>query len=96
VGLNLAVQFLRADGARDPDTPLEAAIRHLDHLLARLGEGGVALGSDFDGAVMPRAIGTAAGLPALIVAMRAAGYGEALIRRIARDNWLDLIRRVVG
>lgn len=96
VGLNLAVQFLRADGARNSDTPLETVIRHLDHLLARLGEGGVALGSDFDGAVMPRDIGSAAGLPALIAAMRMAGWGEALIARICWGNWLDLLRRVIG
>ena len=96
VGLNLAVQFLRADGARDADTPLETVLRHLDHLLGRLGEGGVALGSDFDGAVMPQAIGTAAGLPALVAAMRAAGYGEALIERICWGNWLDLLRRIIG
>lgn len=96
VGLNLAVQFLRADGRREADTPLETVIRHLDHLLARLGEEGVAIGSDFDGAVMPRAIGSAAGLPALVAAMRDAGYDEALIGRICWGNWLGLLRRVIG
>ena len=39
----------------------------------------MALGSDFDGALIPREIGDAAGLPALVGAMRQAGYGEALI-----------------
>ena len=96
VGLNLAVQFLRADGTRNADTPLEVVLRHLEHLITRLGEGGVALGSDFDGAVMPQAIGSAAGLPALVAAMRDAGYGDALIARICHDNWLDLLRRVIG
>ena len=96
VGLNLAVQFLRSDGKREADTELEVVLRHLDHLLARLGEGGVALGSDFDGAVMPRAIGSAAGLPALVEAMRAAGYGAALIERICWGNWVAMLRRVIG
>ncbi len=96
VGLNLAVQFLRADGTKSADTPLADVLRHLDHLIARLGEGGVAIGSDFDGAVMPQAIGSAAGLPALVEAMRAAGYGERLVAGICRDNWLDLLRRVIG
>jgi len=35
----------------------------------------------------------AAGLPVLIEAMRAHGYGEALIARIARENWLALLER---
>ena len=40
--------------------------RHLDALIERLGEDGVAFGSDFDGAVIPTAIGDAAGLPRLL------------------------------
>jgi membrane dipeptidase len=93
VGLNYAVGFLREDGRRVADTGLAVMIRHLDHLLARLGEGGVALGSDFDGALIPREIGDAAGLPALVGAMRQAGYGEALVERICWGNWLDVLRR---
>jgi len=76
--------------------PARDLIRHLDYLLARLGEGGVALGSDFDGAMMPRFLGTAEGLPFVISAMRSAGYDEALIARICWGNWLDVIGRVVG
>lgn len=96
VGLNFGCQFLRPDGQRRNDTGPEVMIRHLDHLLGRLGEGGVALGSDFDGALMPGAIGSAAGLPVLVGAMHDAGYGEALIARICWGNWLDLLRRVIG
>ena len=96
VGLNYAVSFLRPDGRRTPDTSLDHVIRHLDHLIGILGESGVALGSDFDGALVPRAIGDAAGLPNLVAAMRAAGYGEALIERICWSNWLDVLRRTIG
>ncbi len=96
VGLNFAVQFLREDGMRNPDTGLDLLVRHLDHLLGRLGEGGVALGSDFDGAMMPKAMGHADGLPALTQAMRTAGYGNDLIARICWDNWIDLLRRTIG
>lgn len=96
VGLNFGVQFLRADGIKNPDTGPEDLIRHLDYLLARLGERRVALGSDFDGAMMPGFMGSAAGLPKLVEAMRAGGYGEDLIRRICWDNWIDLLRRVIG
>ncbi|MEO0821396.1 MAG: membrane dipeptidase [Pseudomonadota bacterium] len=95
VGLNFHVAFLRADCRHDPDTGLEVMLRHIDHLLERLGEDGVAFGSDFDGCLLPSAIGDIAGLPALIGAMRQAGYGEALVAKIARENWLGLIERVI-
>jgi membrane dipeptidase len=95
-GLNYGCGFIRPDGVKNPDTPPEDLIRHIDHLMAHLGEGGVALGSDFDGTMIPRFMGTAAGLPGLVAAMRAAGYGETLIRRLCWDNWLDLLRRVIG
>ena len=93
VGLNFATAFLREDGRMSADTPVATMLRHLDHLLERLGERGVALGSDFDGAVVPAAIGDAAGLPVLVEAMRAHGYGEALVARICLGNWLDVLER---
>lgn len=93
VGLNYAVGFLREDGRRVSDTPLTVAVRHLAHLVERLGEGGVALGSDFDGALIPKAIGSAAGLPALVAAMEEAQFGQALIHRICWQNWVDLLAR---
>ena len=96
VGLNFASGFLREDGEKTADTALEVMIRHLDHLLDHLGEDGVALGSDFDGAVIPKAIGTAAGLPNLITAMTDAGYGKALITKICHQNWLNMIAKQIG
>lgn len=92
VGLNFAVGFLRDDGRVVPDTGLDVMLRHLDHLLGKLGERGVALGSDFDGAAIPAEIGDAAGLPALVGAMRQAGWGEVLIDRICRLNWIEHLR----
>lgn len=96
VGLNYAVQFLREDGVRAGDTALTECIRHLEHMVGRLGEGGVALGSDFDGALVPDEIGDAAGLPALVGAMRQAGFGDDLVDRICRRNWIDVLRRTWG
>lgn len=93
VGLNFHVAFLREDCAKDRDTPLTQMIRHLDHLIERLGEDHVALGSDFDGCQLPLEIGDVSGLPRLIAAMRQAGYGETLIAKLARENWLAALER---
>lgn len=96
VGLNFAVSFLREDGRSDADTPLETMVRHIDHLVERLGEDRVGLGSDFDGATMPQAIGDAAGLPALLQSLREHGYDEPLLRKLAHANWLRVLRQTWG
>lgn len=96
VGLNFASSFLRPDGRRLPLEGFDVMMRHLDHLLEILGEKGVALGSDFDGALMPRDLSDAAALPALIAAMQDHGFDEALIRRIASENWIDVLERTWG
>lgn len=96
VGLNFHAAFLRADCTRDRDTPIATMLRHLDHLLGILGEDGVALGSDFDGCQLPHEIADVTGLLRLVAAMRQAEYGEALIAKIARENWLNTLARAAS
>jgi len=71
-------------------------VRHVDALVEALGEDGVALGSDFDGAVMPAPIKDVTGVPKLLQALLDKGYGEALVRKIALENWLSLVGRTMG
>lgn len=96
VGLNFATGFLRPDGQFLADTPIEIMVRHVDALLEALGEDGVALGSDFDGAMMPAQIPDVTGVPKLLQALLDKGYGEPLVRKIALDNWLGMIERTIG
>jgi membrane dipeptidase len=96
IGLNFANGFLRADGRWGSEIGLDSMLRHLDHLLNLAGEDHVGLGSDFDGARIPSLIGDAAGLPNLIDAMRAQGFGEALIGKIASENWLRVLEKTWG
>lgn len=93
VGLNFAVSFLREDGANDADTPLAVMVRHIDYLVERLGIERVGFGSDFDGARMPREIGDVAGLPRLLDALRAAGYDDAALRKLAYENWVRILHK---
>jgi membrane dipeptidase len=92
-GLNFHLAFVDPQGRIRLDTPIEQMVRHVDHLLSRLGEDGVALGSDFDGCIVPQAISDATGLPALIEGFRKAGYGEELIEKIAWRNWVSVLER---
>ena len=96
VGLNFATGFLRDDGRMNSDTSLDIMVRHVDSLLQALGEDGVGLGSDFDGAMIPAVIGDVAGLPKLIDALAARGFGRALIEKIAYRNWLSVLERTIG
>ncbi len=96
VGLNFATAFLRPDGKRDPDFGWEVMARHLDHLIAHLGEDRVGFGSDFDGAEMPAPLGDVTGLPAFQDALRAHGYDDALLRKLCHENWLAVLRRTWG
>ncbi len=96
VGLNYASSFLREDGKRLPLEGFDTMLRHLDHLLSILGKDGVALGSDFDGALMPRDLQDASAVPRLLQAMRDHGYDDALIRKIACDNWIGVLERSWG
>ncbi|MEJ8473236.1 dipeptidase [Roseibium algae] len=91
VGLNFHTAFLREDGGYSRQTPLETMVKHVSHLIDRLGEDGVALGSDFDGCMTPTDIPDAAALPALIESFRQAGFGEELIAKIAFKNWLSVL-----
>ncbi|MGO4725248.1 MULTISPECIES: dipeptidase [unclassified Inquilinus] len=96
VGLNFATAFLRPDGSMNADTDLEVMVRHLDALIERVGEDGVGLGSDYDGATMPARIKDVAGLPHLFEALRAHGYDDALLRKIGTENWYGVLERTWG
>ncbi|NEY90460.1 dipeptidase [Tabrizicola oligotrophica] len=96
VGLNYATSFLRRDGKQSAEMGWEDVLAHLDHLLQHLGEDGVGLGSDYDGATIPVGIGDVAGQQNLIEAMRRHGYGERLIAKIAHENWFRVLDRTWG
>jgi membrane dipeptidase len=92
VGISFDVSSLRADGADDPDTPVERLAEHARYVADRCGVDHVALGSDFDGAKMPAAVPDAAALPRVLAALAAEGFEDGELDRIAHGNW----RRVLA
>jgi membrane dipeptidase len=96
VGINFCVAFAREDGADDPDTPLSAIAAHAAHVAEVAGVDAVGLGSDFDGATMPLELDSAAKLPALLGALRAFGFDEDELERIALGNWRRVLRASWG
>jgi membrane dipeptidase len=96
VGLNFATGFLNPKGPTAGGADLDMMVRHVDALLEILGEDGVGLGSDFDGAQIPAEIGDVSGLPKLIKAFEKRGYGQELIEKIAWKNWIGVLERTIG
>ena len=96
VGLNFEATFLRPDGRPDADIPESIVMAHLDHLIGALGEGGVALGSDFDGCRPPDWLDSVGKLPTLVAAMERHGYSAERIERICWGNWMRVLRDIWG
>jgi membrane dipeptidase len=93
VGVVFASQFLRPDFADSPDTDLQDLVRHIEYIGLRIGIEHVALGSDFDGAVIPDAVKDASGLPNILRALSAGGFfSDSELELVAWDNW----RRVLS
>jgi membrane dipeptidase len=96
VGVNFAISFLRPDGSRDADTPVELVVDHVEYILKHVGEDGIGIGSDFDGAMIPTGIRDAAGLQNLVGVMRARGFDKLLIEKICFRNWLRVLGQTWG
>jgi len=75
---------------------VDIILRHFDHLVDRVGEDRVGLGSDFDGALVPAGIADCAGLPNLLIALRSHGVDNSVMAKITHGNWLRVLRQTWG
>ncbi|NAR17042.1 peptidase [Acinetobacter haemolyticus] len=94
VGVNFDVAFLRKDGQRDANTPIDVLLEHLEYLIDRMGEDHVGFGSDFDGALISTEIEDVTGLHGLIERMQERRYSTELITKICWHNWLNVLNRI--
>ncbi len=73
----------------------EAVVAHLAHLIAVGGEDVAAIGSDYDGMIVPPAgLRTVDRLPHLVERMQAAGFGDDRITRVVSANYLRVVEAV--
>ncbi len=92
VGIVFSCGFLRPDCAEDEDTPLALIADHARYVADRVGSAHVALGSDFDGTLIPRELGDGSGMPRVLKALARAGFSREELEAIAWRNW----RRVLA
>jgi membrane dipeptidase len=90
VGIVFASAFLRRDFADNSETPIDLIVEHARYVADRIGVEHVALGSDFDGAVL--ALRDASEIPRLLDAIARAGFTADELAGIAWKNW----RRVLA
>jgi membrane dipeptidase len=93
VGVNFNVGFLTDDGNNETSMPLSQMVRHFDYLVEHLGIDRVGFGSDFDGATMPQDLSDASKLPNIMQALKARGYDDASLRKLAHENWVRVLRK---
>ncbi|CAN5311986.1 membrane dipeptidase [soil metagenome] len=85
VGVIFCPKFLGGDG-------LEPVVKHLRHIVDVVGEDCAALGSDWDGMIVPtRELADPTGLPALTDALLASGMKPAVVAKILRTNVLRVL-----
>jgi len=94
VGINFYVGFLRRDGRRDAATLLDVVAEHVIYLVKRSGIDRVSFSSDFDGALVPNELGDVARLLRLLETLRRYGFDETLLRKLAHENWMCVLRNV--
>jgi membrane dipeptidase len=86
VGVIFCPKYVGGDG-------LEPVVKHLCHIIDVVGEDGPALGSDWDGFIVPTSpLSNPGGLPKLTDALLAKGVPERVIGKILRGN----VMRVLG
>lgn len=91
MGVNFAPAFLRADGKLTANTPITEIVRHLLYGIERMGIDHIALGSDFDGVLLPKELGSVAGFPKILDLLAKEGLDREALRKIAHGNWLRVL-----
>jgi membrane dipeptidase len=75
--------------------PLSAIVDHLAHIVAVGGEEAAALGSDWDGAIIPpKALRSCVHLPRLVQALLEHGFKHTTIQKILGENFLRALRQL--
>jgi membrane dipeptidase len=94
----LKVGWLRRNGSRREEVPLDTYIAHIDHICQLAGNADHAgIGSDFDGGFglqsIPPELDTIADLQLVASKLTALGYSEADAANILGGNWLRFLRK---
>lgn len=93
----LKVGWLRKNGSRREEVPLDALIAHIDHICQLAGNSNhAAIGSDFDGGFglqsIPSELDSIADLPMIAQKLMESGYSATDAANVLGGNWLRFLR----
>jgi membrane dipeptidase len=71
-----------------PEATMDDVIEHIEHVRRVAGIDHIGLGSDFDGATMPRGLEDTSTFPALLAELSRRGWSESDLRKLAGENVL--------
>ncbi len=93
IGINFYPKFLVKKG----EATIDDVIKHMEHIIKIAGIDYVGLGSDFDGiSSTPKGLEDVSKLPNLTAKLLERGYSKNDIKKILGENFLRVIRQVVG
>jgi len=95
VGINFCPAFIRKDGKLTEKTPVSDIVRHIRYGAERMGIDHIALGSDFDGVLLPEEIRDVTGLPVIVSALFDDGFDEASVMKITHENWIRVLSETI-
>lgn len=94
----LKAGWVRKNGSRREEVPLDTLIAHIDHVCQIAGDSlHAGIGSDFDGGFglqsIPPELDSIADLPKISAGLQTRGYNETDVENILGGNWLRFLRR---
>ena len=93
IGVTFVNAFLHSPPG---DATLENVLDQIDYLVRVAGPDHVIIGSDFDGATMPKGLEDATCYPKLTTGMVDRGHSEDTVRKVLGLNFLRVFEQVTG
>lgn len=91
VGINFCCSDLREDGEDDPETDIELVLDQIEYIAETTDIRHVALGTDFDGSVVPEQLDSLDRVPELLEGLRARGWSENDLDAFCHENWTRVL-----
>jgi membrane dipeptidase len=94
IGINFGGLFLNPDkpGKHDSNLGFDVIKNHIDQIVSVSDINTVAMGSDFDGALVPDCVSDCTKFPKLFEYLSENGYSDQDIKKIAHENWLRVLK----
>jgi membrane dipeptidase len=87
VAIPFATPFIASRFDTHEDATVDDVIAHIVYVANRIGVEHVALGSDFDGAPIPRDIGDVSGISRVLAALESHGLSAGEVEQVSWRNW---------